>query len=327
MNIKLSNVFIFDDLTAFLVSMAMLMSKVITLNAKLNTITILKISIVKDKNNLFMLKYRSKQDMNKSKEDSVQNTNFEELLALTKKQVSKVEYLHNLFGHQGKEVFKLTLKYYNYDINEIEINNFNCEVCEINNIKKSIIKKKHPTGFKGKDGEFFVLDSVEVLTTSGAGNSGFVLATDINSKYRFIYCYKRKRDITAELIKFFKWFQLATNIKIKRLYSDQGTGLFNEKTISFCEESGIYYSVSAPGVSEHNGLAERSNQFIMGKIRLLLNATTLNVSLYWDFAAYYAVFLTNRVTEGSSNISAYEKVLSKKPNETKLLIFRCSVIY
>eukprot|EP00924_Labyrinthula_sp_SR-Ha-C_P011863 maker-scaffold_76-snap-gene-0.92-mRNA-1 protein AED:0.13 eAED:0.20 QI:0/0/0/1/1/1/2/0/284 len=240
-----------------------------------------------------------------------ERTNEENLVALTKEQMGKIEYLHQKFGHPGEDVFKLTLKYFGYDLSKYDFTKFNCEVCEMNNIKRKIIKRKNATGIEGKDGEFFVLDSVEVLTTSRAGNTGFVLATDINSKYRFIFCYRRKSDIAIELIKFFKWFQLVTDKQIKRLHSDQGTELFNEKLIGFCEDSGIFYSVSVPGVPEHNGLAERSNQFTMRKLRLILNTTSLNKSLYWDFAAYYAVYLTNRVTEGQNTISAYEKIFKK----------------
>eukprot|EP00924_Labyrinthula_sp_SR-Ha-C_P000171 snap_masked-scaffold_39-processed-gene-2.40-mRNA-1 protein AED:1.00 eAED:1.00 QI:0/0/0/0/1/1/2/0/113 len=113
----------------------MLMSKGIALNAKMNTITILKI--------------QTTQDVIQEKEDMDINTKTKELLALTKKEMTRVEYLYNIFRHRGQEAFKLTLKYYGYDIKEDEINNFNSKVCEINNATKSIIKKKHTTGFTG----------------------------------------------------------------------------------------------------------------------------------------------------------------------------------
>eukprot|EP00924_Labyrinthula_sp_SR-Ha-C_P014880 snap_masked-scaffold_9-processed-gene-0.32-mRNA-1 protein AED:1.00 eAED:1.00 QI:0/-1/0/0/-1/1/1/0/73 len=62
-------------------------------------------------------------------------------------------------------------------------------------------------------------------------------------------------------------------------------------------------------------------------MRLILNATNLNSSMYWDFAAYYTVFLTNRATKGLKTITAYEKVFKKKPDEKKLIVFGCMVIY
>eukprot|EP00924_Labyrinthula_sp_SR-Ha-C_P006150 snap_masked-scaffold_54-processed-gene-1.74-mRNA-1 protein AED:0.93 eAED:0.93 QI:0/-1/0/1/-1/1/1/0/111 len=62
-------------------------------------------------------------------------------------------------------------------------------------------------------------------------------------------------------------------------------------------------------------------------MRLNLNATNLSSSMYWDFAAYYTVFLTNRTTEELKTITAYEKIFKKKPDEKKLIIFGCTVIY
>eukprot|EP00924_Labyrinthula_sp_SR-Ha-C_P011895 snap_masked-scaffold_76-processed-gene-0.56-mRNA-1 protein AED:1.00 eAED:1.00 QI:0/-1/0/0/-1/1/1/0/416 len=69
--IKLTDVYIFEELKVFLVSMAVLMSRGLILNAKLNTITILKnsnilYSVNKDKNNLFLIKYKEKQYMNQN---------------------------------------------------------------------------------------------------------------------------------------------------------------------------------------------------------------------------------------------------------------------
>eukprot|EP00924_Labyrinthula_sp_SR-Ha-C_P000669 snap_masked-scaffold_7-processed-gene-0.2-mRNA-1 protein AED:1.00 eAED:1.00 QI:0/0/0/0/1/1/2/0/624 len=325
--ITLYDVYIFEDLQVFLVSMAVLMTKGLTIMAEKDSIMIRKNKATlytanKDENNLFKIKYCSSKD-----NDESLNTKTNDLMVLTNSTASKIQLLHNKFGHQGKEAFKLTMNYYKYKVNEEELKNFVCKVCENNNIKKGVIKRKDAVGFEGQDGEFFVLDTVDVLTSSRAGNSGFVLATDISSKYRFIFCYKKKSEVTNELIKFFRWFQVATDKKIKRVHSDQGRELYNEQIINYYEENGIHYSVSAPGVPEHNGLAERSNQFILRKMRLILNATNLNSSMYWDFAAYYTVYLTNRTTEGLNENTAHEKIFNKKPDEKKLLIFGSLVIY
>eukprot|EP00924_Labyrinthula_sp_SR-Ha-C_P012152 snap_masked-scaffold_26-processed-gene-4.133-mRNA-1 protein AED:1.00 eAED:1.00 QI:0/-1/0/0/-1/1/1/0/556 len=273
----------------------------------------------KNKVNLFLLKY-------KNNTNNIEKTVPGHLIASTVTSKDKLTYLHNLFGHQGIENFEITLQYYGYQFTTGELSNFICKTCELNNIKHAIIKLKNAVGFSGNDGEFFVMDSIEVLTTSRAGNVGFVLVTDINSRYRFIYCYRKKSDIVHEVINFYKWFQLKTGIRIKRLHSDQGTELYNQHSINFCNELGIEFTVSAPGVPEHNGIAERSNQFILQKIRKFINNTDLNVSLYWDFAAYYAVFITNRVTEGKRSISAYEKIFKEKPVLKKLFIFGAKVV-
>eukprot|EP00924_Labyrinthula_sp_SR-Ha-C_P013649 snap_masked-scaffold_5-processed-gene-9.23-mRNA-1 protein AED:0.15 eAED:0.20 QI:0/0/0/1/1/1/2/0/257 len=187
--IKLYDVYIFEDLQVFLVSMAVLISKGISIMAEKDTVTIMKNSVTlykadKDINNLFKIKYKTNED--KNTEDL--NIRTETLVGITKSNTSKVEFLHNKFGHQGLEAFKLTLNYYGYEVNQEELKNFVCKVCEDNNIKKSIIKRKDAVGFKGQDGEFFVLDSVDVLTASHTGNSGFILATDISIYIFFGIC-------------------------------------------------------------------------------------------------------------------------------------------
>eukprot|EP00924_Labyrinthula_sp_SR-Ha-C_P001399 snap_masked-scaffold_44-processed-gene-1.44-mRNA-1 protein AED:1.00 eAED:1.00 QI:0/0/0/0/1/1/3/0/176 len=139
------------------------------------------------------------------------------------------------------------------------------------------------------------MDSVEVLTTSRADTDSFTVT-------------------------------LKTGIRIKRVHSDQGTELYNQQSINFCNNQGIEFTVSAPGVPEHNGIAERSNQFILQKIRKFINATDLNVSLYWDFAAYFAVYVTNRITEGTRLISAYKKIFKINPEFKKLVIFGANVV-
>eukprot|EP00924_Labyrinthula_sp_SR-Ha-C_P013290 maker-scaffold_45-snap-gene-1.112-mRNA-1 protein AED:0.50 eAED:0.55 QI:0/0/0/0.5/1/1/2/0/429 len=226
--IKLYDVYIFEDLQVFLVPMAALMSKGISIMTEKDKVTIIKIQL------LFIKQRRRIIICLKS-------------MGITKSNTSKVEFLHNKFGHQGIEAFKLTLNYYGYEVNQEELKNFVCKICEDNNIKNSIIQGKDAVGFKGQDGEFFVLDSVDVLKSSRAGNSGFILATDICSKYRFIFCYKKKSDITTEIIKFFRWFQVATDIKIKRIHSDQGREIYNIEIINYYEEHGIYFSVSTSG--------------------------------------------------------------------------------
>eukprot|EP00924_Labyrinthula_sp_SR-Ha-C_P010264 snap_masked-scaffold_23-processed-gene-1.38-mRNA-1 protein AED:0.58 eAED:0.58 QI:0/-1/0/1/-1/1/1/0/71 len=68
--------------------------------------------------------------------------------------------------------------------------------------KKTNISGKDKIFFISAPGKFFVIDSLDVLTTSRAGNVGFVLVTDINSKYRFLYCYREKSEISDQIVRF-----------------------------------------------------------------------------------------------------------------------------
>eukprot|EP00924_Labyrinthula_sp_SR-Ha-C_P000148 snap_masked-scaffold_39-processed-gene-2.63-mRNA-1 protein AED:0.47 eAED:0.47 QI:0/-1/0/1/-1/1/1/0/1363 len=331
--IILKDVVIFDELNLFLVSMATLMSKGICLNAKEDTISIYKnenllYAAKRNMNNLFLLKCKAKEDNKVTSYDQVlKESTVQPIVALFKDTLSQTEYDHNVFGHQGMESFKNTLNYFKLEVDMNKLKEFSCRICELTKMKKGNISRKNKVGFISGPGQFFVIDSVEVLTTSRAGNVGFVLITDINSKYRFLYCYKKKSEIADQIVKFLRWFQRQTNIMIKKIHSDQGKEIFNVTTKKYCQDHGIEFTVSAPYVPEHNGIAERSNQFVLTRMRSMINSSVLNGKLYWDFAAFYTIYISNRVTEGKNTTSAYETVFNRKSKLEKMHIFGSLVVY
>eukprot|EP00924_Labyrinthula_sp_SR-Ha-C_P004838 snap_masked-scaffold_1-processed-gene-13.27-mRNA-1 protein AED:1.00 eAED:1.00 QI:0/-1/0/0/-1/1/1/0/196 len=189
------------------------------------------------------------------------------------------------------EPFKNTLNYYKLNLDMGKLKEFSCKICELTKMKKASISRKEKMGFISEPGQFFVIDAVEVLTKNRAGNIGFILITDINSKYRFLYCYKKKSEIADQIVRFLRWFQRQTDIKIRRIHSDQGKELYNITTKKYCQNHGIEFTVSAPYVHEHNGIAERSNQFVLKRIRSMINSSVLDGTLYWEFAAFYDIYI------------------------------------
>eukprot|EP00924_Labyrinthula_sp_SR-Ha-C_P016105 snap_masked-scaffold_4-processed-gene-19.31-mRNA-1 protein AED:1.00 eAED:1.00 QI:0/-1/0/0/-1/1/1/0/838 len=173
----------------------------------------------------------------------------------------------------------------------------------------------------------FVLDTVAVLATSRAGNIGFLLVTDVETKYIYIYCYKNKSEVAEEVINYVKKFQRLSGINLKQLHSDQGTEFVNQRIIEFCTQERIKFTTSAAYVPQHNGIAERSNQYILSKMRQLINMLEIEKSFYWDFAAYYSAYITNRVTEGGTDISSFERIYNKKPKLYRFYIFGSLIVY
>eukprot|EP00924_Labyrinthula_sp_SR-Ha-C_P008848 snap_masked-scaffold_2-processed-gene-4.22-mRNA-1 protein AED:1.00 eAED:1.00 QI:0/0/0/0/1/1/2/0/771 len=315
--IILNDVFIFKELQVFLISIAVLLNKGLTLVAKENEFTILKEKKIiykaqKSMNNLFLVKCKSFES--------------DKVMAMKSSKKSLL-YYHILFGHQGEKAFLNTMKYFNIECKRKDIENLICDTCNKVNLKKAVIKKKNAVGFKAEPGTMFVLDTVAVLATSRAGNVGFLLVTDVETKYRYIYCYKNKSEVAEEVINYVKKFQRLSGIKLKQMHSDQGTEFVNQRIIEFCAQEGIKFTTSAAYVPQHNGIAERSNQFILSKMRQLISMLEIEKSFYWDFAAYYSVYITNRVTEGGTDISSYEKIYNKKPKLYRFYIFGSLIVY
>eukprot|EP00924_Labyrinthula_sp_SR-Ha-C_P001920 snap_masked-scaffold_30-processed-gene-2.40-mRNA-1 protein AED:1.00 eAED:1.00 QI:0/-1/0/0/-1/1/1/0/113 len=112
------------------------------------------------------------------------------------------------------EPFKNTLNYYKLNLNMDTPKEPSCKICELTKMRKIIISRKEKVGFTSEPGQLFVLESVDLLTTSRARNIGFDLVIDINSKYRFLYFYKRKSEIADQIVRFLRWFKRQTDIKI-----------------------------------------------------------------------------------------------------------------
>eukprot|EP00924_Labyrinthula_sp_SR-Ha-C_P010249 snap_masked-scaffold_23-processed-gene-1.37-mRNA-1 protein AED:0.51 eAED:0.51 QI:0/0/0/1/1/1/2/0/138 len=112
---------------------------------------------------------------------------------------------------------------------------------------------------------------------------------------------------------------------IKRIHSDQGKELFHVTTRKYCQNHGIEFTGSAPYFPEHN--AERSNQFVLTIIRSMFNSSVLDGKSYWDFAAFYSIYISNRVIEGKNTISTYEIIFNRKPKLKKMYIFGSLVVY
>eukprot|EP00924_Labyrinthula_sp_SR-Ha-C_P001999 augustus_masked-scaffold_30-processed-gene-3.19-mRNA-1 protein AED:0.87 eAED:0.87 QI:0/-1/0/1/-1/1/1/0/266 len=74
-------------------------------------------------------------------------------------------------------------------------------------------------------------------------------------------------------------------------------------------------------------MAERSNQFVLNRIRLMINWTMLDGQLYWDFTTYYPIYVSNRVTEGTRSTTDFESIFKRKPKLNKLHMFGAFTVY
>ncbi|KAL6312302.1 hypothetical protein AAG906_014654 [Vitis piasezkii] len=91
----------------------------------------------------------------------------------------------------------------------------------------------------------------------------FVTFTDDYSRYGYIYLLRRK----SECFEKFKAFKAETEKRhgkyIKTLRFDRGGEYISREFINFLSEQGITSQLSAPGMPQQNGVAERRNRTLM----------------------------------------------------------------
>ena len=110
------------------------------------------------------------------------------------------------------------------------------------------------------------------------GYEYFITFTDDYSRYGYIYLMHRK----SEAFEKFKEFraeaekQLGKSIKILR--SDRGGEYLSGDYMGYLSENGIQSQLSAPGMPQQNGVAERRNRTLLDMIRSMMSFSGLPIS-------------------------------------------------
>ena len=115
--------------------------------------------------------------------------------------------------------------------------------------------------------------------------------------------------------------------RLKVLKSDNAKELVSSKVETLLKNSGVKHELSSPYNPEQNGLIERPNRTLLGKVRALLLESGLPKT-FWGEALEAAVFLYNRTPHSSLGFkSPYELRYNKPPNLDNIRIFGSIAYY
>ena len=180
------------------------------------------------------------------------------------------------------------------DFPNSDIADFTCEVC--------ILGKAHRAPIRGKErecatypGECFHVDTCGPMQVSTVGGMWYlVMMVDCHSRKKFIILTEDKKVIKNKLKAeiFFTNSQLPPDKKVRNLHCDIGGEFINQHLSDFCKPLGIEITTSAAGTPEHNSVAERDNQTIVGAARCLLIAAGLPPR-FWGDACQFATLVSN----------------------------------
>ncbi len=135
------------------------------------------------------------------------------------------------------------------------------------------------------------------------GQKRYILTLiDDYSRLARIYCLKTKDESGDALEKFFITTRnlLGKDKKVCFIRSDQGTEFTRGKFMEVMKRKKIEADYSPPAIPELNGVAERFNRTIEGKIRAYTCDTGVCATM-WEFAAEVAVQAYNVTPHKSIN--------------------------
>ncbi|MBW0582486.1 hypothetical protein O181_122201 [Austropuccinia psidii MF-1] len=132
----------------------------------------------------------------------------------------------------------------------------------------------------------------------------------------------------SEAFQVFKNFTIRPKVlhgrKVLKTVSDGGKEFDNNQFKQLAKESGFKHWNSPPYTPEHNGVAKRSNRYIIEKTRCLLQQANL-ADQFWPEVASTATCLHNQTPKNDA-ILLYETWFGFKPCMDKLRSFVCKAL-
>lgn len=245
---------------------------------------------------------------------------------------ASLEIWHQRLGHIGIDRLKemRALKdVTGVDFPDSDLPHFDCEICILGKAHRSHIRNKERERATYK-GERFHADTCGPMQVPTIGGMTYlVMLVDCYSRKKFVILTKNKKDIKQDL----KTFIIGTNNqlpptqKIRYLHSDGGGEFISNELGKFLTKQGIQQTTSAANTPEHNGVAEKAIQTIVGSARCMLIAAGLPPR-FWGDACRMSTIISNAApTKANENHAAPDTLWNDKPTDvSRLRTFGCKVL-
>jgi hypothetical protein len=177
-----------------------------------------------------------------------------------------------------------------------------------------------------KPGELIHIDmSGQITPTTLDGFNYYGLFID--DATRMTYIAPMKTNGSAEMLihikRFAKRLETELGAKIKRIRTDGGSE-YKRFVDAYLKEEGIKHEITAPYHPDQNGVVERANRTVMGRVRAILDDAQFPREI-WDEVAVTVVYLKNlSPTSALENLTPHEAWFDKKPNLQHLRVLGCT---
>ena len=102
------------------------------------------------------------------------------------------------------------------------------------------------------------------------GNLYCLVIVDDYSRYSWVFFLHDKSEVASCFKKFTKRIQNKFEVKLKKIWSDNGKEFDNTNIEAYCDEVGIKHEVSAT-YTQQNGVVEKKNQTLITLARTMLD--------------------------------------------------------
>ena len=109
---------------------------------------------------------------------------------------------------------------------------------------------------------------------------------------------------------------------IKSLRSDRGGEYLSQAFLDYLKDNGILSQWTPPYTPQHNGVAERRNRTLLDLVRSMMGKANLPKS-FWGYALETVVYILNRVSSKSVEVTPYEIWTNKKPYLSYMKVWGC----
>eukprot|EP00924_Labyrinthula_sp_SR-Ha-C_P004931 snap_masked-scaffold_1-processed-gene-16.47-mRNA-1 protein AED:0.96 eAED:1.00 QI:0/0/0/0.33/1/1/3/0/257 len=134
------------------------------------------------------------------------------------------------------------------------------------------------------------VDTVGAFPKSLRGYMYAVTVVDSFTNYIMLILTKKKQDISTFLIQLIKKLERRYELKVKCLFSDNGSEFMNLH--KYASIHGITLETSSNYMPSENGKVERYNRSIFHNTKAMLHQANLNMS-FWALAALYSTLILN----------------------------------
>jgi transposase InsO family protein len=166
------------------------------------------------------------------------------------------------------------------------------------------------------------------------GERYHVFFVDEASRKAFMYCMRTRDELLTKLKDFMEKEQTYSGLKVVMFRSDNAGEFRSNEIKAYLTEKGIELEKVVPYTPQQNGIAERVQQTIVTKARIMLLLAGLSKA-FWPFALAAATYCYNRTPHKALNYETPNSVYYKNVkrahdnpsarNKNKLFVFGSKV--
>ena len=197
------------------------------------------------------------------------------MVAMERGQAIDIMKFHAIIGHANEITTKKTASFYGLTLT----GTFRpCESCAAAKSRQKNVKKMTES-VPQEPGELLYMDISSVKQASIGGNKYWLLIVDAFTDVSWSRFLRRKSETKQVILQLLKDLKSKNAVTVKRIRCDNAGENRVTQQLLDAEGYGVLFEYTAPGSPQYNGVVERKFPTLMAKVRAMLNAARLPLSI------------------------------------------------